>query len=95
MPFISADYLRDSRSRDAFETAVTAAVARGDNYILPVLVGEVQVPHEMLNPQIGCLRAEKHLPEELAVRILERVTASKARAAGARDIGATAREVYP
>lgn len=65
VPFVSAGYLLEARPRDAFESAVSAAVARQDDYILPVLVGDVRVPREFLDPAIGYLRAEDHTPAEL------------------------------
>ena len=94
VPFISAEYLTGPRQRDAFEYAMSAAVERGDDYILPVLVGAVSIPPEMLQPHIGYLRAEDHSPEKIAAALLAKTTASKARAAGARDIGVIVRDAH-
>jgi hypothetical protein len=94
VPFISAEYLTEPRPRDAFESAMSAAFERGDDYILPVLVGDVSVPPEMLHPAIGYLRAEEHSPAQIAAALRAKVAASKARAAGARDIGVIVRGAY-
>jgi hypothetical protein len=93
VPFISAVYLREARPRDAFESAVSAAVARRDDYILPVLVGDVRVAPELLDPAIGYLRSEDHSPAELAAKLAERVTSPTARTTGARDFGAVAHDL--
>jgi hypothetical protein len=92
VPFISAEYLTEPRPRDAFEFAISAALERGDDYILPVLVGDVSVPAELLNPAIGYLRAEEHSPAEIAAALLTKVTASKGRVA--RDIGVIVRGAH-
>lgn len=92
VPFISVDYLTDPRPRDAFESALTAAVERGDDYILPILVGDVSVPPEWLNPAIGYLRAEEHSPDQIAAALLTKVTAATSRAA--RDIGSIVRAAH-
>jgi len=94
VPFISAEYLTESRPRDAFESAMSTAFERGDDYILPVLVGNVSVPSTMLHPHVGHLRAEDQSPAEIAAALLAKVTASKARAAGARDIGVIVRNAH-
>jgi hypothetical protein len=94
VPFISADYLTGPRQRDAFESAMYAAVERGDDYILPVLVGAVSVPPEILPPYIGYLRAEDHAPDKVAAALLAKTTASKARAGRARDIGLIVRNAH-
>ena len=94
VPFISAEYLTGPRQRDAFESAMSAAFERGDGYILPVLVGAVSVPAEILHPHIGYLRAEEHSPATIAAALLAKATAAKARAAGARDIGVIVRNAH-
>jgi hypothetical protein len=94
VPFLSTEYLQAPRNLDAFAAAMSAAVERGDDYILPVLVGAVRVPHEMLHPHVGYLRAEDHSPPVLADALLAKVTASKTRAAGTRDIGVIVRGAY-
>ncbi|GAA5172982.1 MULTISPECIES: hypothetical protein [Amycolatopsis] len=91
VPFISAEYLAEPRPRDAFETAMVAAVRRGDDYILPVLIGEVVVPPQLLNPHVGYLRAEEYGPRDLAARMKDKVIASKNGGAGPRDVGAIVR----
>lgn len=92
VPFISAAYLVETGPRDAFDAAMAAAIERGDDYILPVLIGDVRVPPEMLHPQIGYLRAEDYTPAELAEALRVKVSTSKARGASARDFGSAVRE---
>jgi hypothetical protein len=87
VPFISAEYLVEPRPRDALEAAIVVAVERGDDYILPVVVGDVRVPPQLLHPHIGILRAEDYPPPELAAALSTKVAASKARGARALDLG--------
>lgn len=94
VPFISSEYLTEPQPRDAFESAVATSVERGDDYILPVVVGDVRVPPEMLHPHILYLRAEAHSPGEIAAALSVKVAASKARNAAARDIGVMVRGTY-
>lgn len=63
VPFISAEYLVRSYPRDELSYAMMASVSRGDDYILPILVGDVRVPPEMLHPHIGLppRAADRHL----------------------------------
>jgi hypothetical protein len=94
VPFISTGYLSGPRSRDAFDTAMLAAVHRGDDYILPVLAGDARVPPELLNPAVGYLRAEEHGAGELAGHLLAKVRATQSTQAagpGARDFGGAVR----
>lgn len=94
VPFISDQYLSEPRSRDSFESALSAAVDRGDDYVLPVLIGDVRVPPEMLHPHTGYLRFEDHNSTQIAAALLAKVTASRARAARAVDIGAVVRGAH-
>jgi hypothetical protein len=89
VPFISGAYLADAQ--DAFHTALAAAAERGDDYILPVLIGDVRVPPELLGPHIRHLRAEDHTPAQLARALSAKVTDSKARGHGPRDFGEAVR----
>jgi hypothetical protein len=73
---------------------MSAAVERSDDYILPVMIGNVRVPSEWLHPHIGYLRAEDHSLAELAAAIAAKVTASKARGTGVRDIGPIVRSAH-
>ncbi|MCX2947047.1 hypothetical protein [Lentzea sp. NEAU-D7] len=88
VPFISAGYFSRPSPRDDFAHAVVRAVERGDRYILPVLVGEVRVPEELLSPHIGVLHADLHTPEEVAAHMRLVVDASREEERRPRDIGA-------
>lgn len=91
VPFLSAAYLTKPQLRDAFATAMVAALARADGYILPVLVGTVRVPAEMLPPYVGVLRAKDHSPEQLADALRDKVAQTKGQHQAARDFGAAVR----
>jgi hypothetical protein len=95
VPFLSVEYLVETRPRDAFEAALVVAVERGDDYILPVVIGNVRVPPQLLHPHIGVLRAEEYPPPVLAGALLEKVAASKARGVEARDLGTIVRSAGP
>ena len=88
VPFISAKYLTDGMPLDGFSAAMVRAIDRGDRYILPVLVGDVAVPPELLSPHIGVMRAGDHTPEELAAHMRVVVDHSRQRGMVARDFGA-------
>ena len=94
VPFISVDYFGEPRPRVAFETAMMAAAKRGDDYILPVLVGEVTAPPEWLPPHIGVLHAEDNSPEQLAGHLSTKVRATKASGRRSRDFGTAVREAH-
>src|SRR5882724_468465 len=66
VPFISAEYLANPYPRDEYLYAMLRSVEVGAEYILPVLMGEVRVPAELLHPYVGSLRAEEHTPRQLA-----------------------------
>ncbi len=78
VPFISAEYLARPYPRDEFSYAMLRSVAVGDDYVLPVLFGDVRVPAELLHPHIGYLRAEDHSPRQLAFLIRAKVDAHRA-----------------
>lgn len=88
VPFISTKYLGDAMPLDGFSAAMVRAIERSDRYILPVLVGDVRVPPELLSPHIGFLRADDHTPEELAAHMRVVVDHSRSRGLAARDFGA-------
>ncbi|MEU0877994.1 hypothetical protein ABZ345_05300 [Lentzea sp. NPDC005914] len=94
VPFISAEYLTEPMPRDDFSHAVARAFNSGNRYILPVLVGDVKVPSELLLPLIGFLRAEKHTPEELAAHMRIVVDDSRARGLQPRDFGAVVHDAH-
>jgi hypothetical protein len=94
VPFISAAYLVRPYPRDEFSYAMMAAVDRGDDYILPVLVGDVRVPPEMLHPHIGYLRADDLTPEQLAQHMKAKVEHAKSTGRGPRDFGAIVHDAH-
>ena len=75
MPFLSENYFSSAYPMDEFY----AAMVRGNEvgtaeYILPVVVGTVRIPHKVLNPAVGFLRLEDYSVEELAEIIADRVS---------------------
>lgn len=94
VPFISAEYLVRPYPRDEFSYAMLAAVDRGDDYILPVLVGDVRVPPEMLHPHIGYLRADDLPPERLARHMKAKVEYAKTAGLRPRDFGTIVHDAH-
>jgi hypothetical protein len=92
VPFISTEYLAKPIPMDEFSAAMMTAVKRGDGYILPVLMGDVQVPRDLLHPHIHYLRAEDYSPEQLASQLHAKVSQAKATGQQARDVGAVVQE---
>jgi hypothetical protein len=54
---------------DEFTTAVLRAVRAGDQHVLPVLVGDVTVPADLLHPHVAYLHTGNQLAEALAGRV--------------------------
>lgn len=73
-PFLSREYLAKPYPMDEFRAMLVPALAKPDDYILPVLVGDVAVPPEFLSPAVGFLRLEDFTPRELAGAFHQRVT---------------------
>lgn len=74
VPFLSKEYLAGAYPRDEFNTAMRRALEQIDEpYILPVLVGDVEVPADLLGPEIGYLKLEDYTPDGLAVVIAEQL----------------------
>jgi hypothetical protein len=94
VPFISTGYLTEPVPQDDFSHAIVRAVELGNRYILPVLVGEVKVPSELLLPHVGFLRAEEHTPEELAAHMRVVVDDSRTRGLQPRDFGAAVHDAH-
>lgn len=92
VPFISRRYLVEPGTRDAFESAMLTAAGR-EGFILPVLVGDVEVPAEMLHPHIFYLRAQDHSPERLAQVLAIKVAETKD-PASPRDVGLIVRGAH-
>lgn len=87
VPFVSTEYLTRPIPSDEFQAAMMTAVRRGDDYILPVLIGDVQVPPELMHSHIHYLRAEDYAPRELAQEMQQRVGAASNAGQQPRDIG--------
>lgn len=94
VPFISAEYLLRPYPRDEFSYAMLASVNRGDDYILPVLVGEVRIPPEMLHPHIGYLRADEVTPDKLALHMKAKVEYTKTAGLRPRDFGTIVHDAH-
>jgi TIR domain-containing protein len=83
MPFISAEYLATPYPRDELAAAVEQGFRRpGQTYLLPVVVGDVAIPPELLNPAVGLLRADDHTPSELAAMTVQRLEVAESDAGG-------------
>lgn len=87
LPFVS--------SVDDFTSAMLRAVRAGDEHVLPVLVGDVAVPAELLHPHVTYLRdITEELTEALAGRVEAAESAGRERASVA-EIVTTAKEFAP
>jgi hypothetical protein len=92
VPFVSTEYLTKPIPADEFQAAMMTAVKEGDAYVLPVLIGGVRVPAELLHPHIHYLRAEDYTPAELGREMQRRLGQGGATQPG-RDIGEVVKEV--
>ncbi|MGH3624047.1 MAG: TIR domain-containing protein [Sciscionella sp.] len=92
VPFISAEYLAKPIPIDEFSAAMMTAVKQGDGYILPVLVGDVQVPADLLHPHVHYLRTDDYTPEQLADELAKRVGKAVAAGQEPRDVGTVVSE---
>ena len=92
VPFISTEYLAKPIPFDEFQAAMMTAVKRGDGYILPVLIGDVQVPPELIHPHIHYLRTEHYSPADLAYEMQQRVGSASDARQQRRDIGEVVQE---
>jgi TIR domain len=77
VPFLSSDYLAKPIPMDEFASAMMTAVKLGDGYILPVIMGNAEVPAELLHPHIGYLRSEDFTPEQLADELVKKVRSAE------------------
>jgi TIR domain len=87
VPFISTEYLAKPIPMDEFSAAMMTAVKQGDGYVLPVLIGDVQVPADLLHPHIQYLRVEDYTPEQLSHQFKARVKGAAVSGYEARGIG--------
>lgn len=78
VPFISPEYFEKPYPRDEFESALMTAVDHGDDYILPVLIGQPDIPADKLSRQTHYLRAENYSPEALAQEMYQHVKGGSA-----------------
>jgi TIR domain len=86
VPFISTEYLTKPIPTDEFSAAMMTAVKLGDGYILPVLVGDVSIPPDLLHPHIHYLRADDFTPERLAEQLQRRVHGAESQGQEAREV---------
>jgi hypothetical protein len=95
VPFLSEEYLASAYPMDEFNTAMLHAIEIGiDSYILPVVVGSVEVPAELLSPAVGFLRLEDYSVEEFAEIIADRVGAARDRHQEPREVSAVVAEAF-
>lgn len=91
IPFISTEYFAKPIPADEFQAAMMTAVKQGDAYVLPVLIGSVEVPPELMHPHIHYLQAEDYTPVELAREMQRRLGRGGVTQPG-RDIGEVVHE---
>lgn len=58
---------------EEFVAAMLRAVKAGDAHVLPVLVGDVAVPADLLHPQVSYLRGVEYQADQLAAALAGRV----------------------
>ncbi|MGH3220488.1 MAG: TIR domain-containing protein [Streptosporangiaceae bacterium] len=92
VPFISTEYLSKPIPMDEFSAAMMTAVKQGDGYVLPVLIGNVQVPPDLLHPHIHYLRAADFTPQQLAAQLQARVGHAEASGQETRNIASVVQE---
>ncbi|WP_410622973.1 tetratricopeptide repeat protein [Amycolatopsis sp. cmx-8-4] len=95
VPFLSRDYLAGGYPLDEFLTAMTSNVERGGGYLLPVLMDDVDVGPELLNPAVIYLRSADYGPAELARIIAGRVATARADQHSSRDVAGLVRDTRP
>ena len=86
VPFISSEYLAKPIPMDEFSAAMMTAVKQGDGYVLPVLIGDVHVPPDLLHPHIHYLRAKDYTPGQLATQLQAKVGQAEASGQDVRKI---------
>ncbi|QFZ16979.1 toll/interleukin-1 receptor domain-containing protein [Saccharothrix syringae] len=70
VPFVSAV--------DDFTTAALRAVKAGDEHVLPVLLGDVSVPPDLLHPHVAYVRGTADRADRLTEALAARVEAAEA-----------------
>ncbi|MFJ7212898.1 TIR domain-containing protein [Amycolatopsis sp. NPDC098790] len=77
VPFFSAEYFDSAYPMDELYAAIAHGIQREeDAYVLPVTVGDVQIPENLVRPSIGYLRSENYSVERLAQIAVKRVSGS-------------------
>lgn len=77
VPFFSAEYFESAYPMDEIYAAIAHGIQHGkDAYVLPVTVGDVQIPENLVRPSIGYLRSENYSVEQLAQIAVKRVRGS-------------------
>jgi hypothetical protein len=92
VPFISSEYLAKPIPMDEFSAAMMTAVKQGDGYVLPVLIGDVRVPPDLLHPHIHYLRAKDYSPKQLAAQLQAKVRQAEASGQDVRKITSVVQE---
>ena len=63
---------------DDFTSAVLLAVKSGEEHVLPVLLGDVAVPPDLLHPHVAYVRSTAHRPDQLTEALATRIEAAEA-----------------
>jgi hypothetical protein len=92
VPFISTEYLAKSIPGDEFSAAMMTAVKQGDGYVLPVLMGDVAVPPDLLHPHVHYLRGDQLTPAQLAEQLVQKVGVASTTGQQPRNVGEVVQE---
>ena len=76
VPYISPEYFLKPIPSDEFEAAMWAAIQKGNEYILPVIIGGTNIPAGKLHPHTHYLKAENYSPQQLAQELYKKVKGS-------------------
>lgn len=76
---------------DDFTTAALRAVKAGAEHVLPVLLGDVTVPPELLHPHVAYVRGTR--PEQLTEALVARIEAAEAVGSARALVAEVVREV--
>jgi hypothetical protein len=88
VPFISVEYLAKPIPKDEFSAAMMTAVEKDEDFILPILIGDVRVPPDLLHPHTHYLHAEDYNPIQLAEQLRAKVARARSSGQPVREIGA-------
>jgi hypothetical protein len=92
VPFISSEYFQKPIPSDEFSAAMMTAVKQGDGYILPILMGDLDVPSDLLHPHIHYLRADDYTPDQLATQLERKVRGAESRGQEPREVASVVQE---